>query len=939
MLQQELPTEKRPEKQEGYGRERLSCAQASLALPTESPRDNCIHQLFEEQVQRTPGAVAVVFEDTQLSYGELNRRANQLANYLRKRGVGPEVLVGICVERSLEMVVGLLGILKAGGAYVPLDPAYPDERLSFMLKDAKAGVILTQRALEKKMGSHQVETIALDADWQKITNESDDNPDSHCTPENLAYVIYTSGSTGRPKGVSVSHSSVVHLVRECQAALTFGIDDVWTTVHSYAFDLSVWEIFGALLSAGRLVVVPLSVAQSPSDLLQLLRTQAVTILSLTPSAARHLLDVINRISSGDDLSLRRFICGGEALPSNLAAELLELKVPLWNFYGPTESTVWATIKRVEPENLPGGAISIGRAICDLETYILDQNLGTVSAGLEGELHLGGPGLARGYLNRPGLTAERFVPNAFGNQPGARLYKTGDLARFLPDGNIEYLGRIDHQVKVRGYRIELGEIEAALEAYPGIEKSVLMAREDQPGSKRLVAYIVPRPEATLSVSVLRSYLKEKLPEYMVPAIFLLLEAFPLTPNGKIDRRALPSPDETRPLLDGRSVAPRDPTEFQLVSIWENLLGIQPVGVLDNFFEIGGDSLLAVRLFAQIKEAFGESLHLATLFQAPTIDELARIIGQHGGSESWPSLVAIQPSGSKPPLYCVHNCGGNVLMYRPLARQLSRLIPDQPLYGLQAQGMDGKRDPHTRIEEMAAHYVKEIRDHQPEGPYYLLGDTWGGIIVFEIARLLDLQGQKVAMLAMMDTLYKAPHSNINRIRDHMHNLIRSGLKAYAVAVARGIRSRIVGRSTENGDTSVAHSVIESASVNGSSPDDPIERVMNMIGYAYLYYAPPKKPYPGRITYFFAKDEKSVKKSERLHWRRKAAGGLEVHEIPGSHDNLKEDPQVAVVAEKLAVCLQSAQSIDSVVSLRTWKTFPKWLSDSFEKLRARDLPDELR
>lgn len=936
MWQQEQP----PDKQERYRREQPSGAQVSLALPTEYPQDKCIHRLFEEQVERAPDAVAVVCEDKQLTYRELNSRANQLANYLRRRGVGPEDLVGICVDRSLEMVIGLLGILKAGGAYVPLDPAYPDDRLSFMLKDAKVGVLLTQLALGAKMGSHQVEVIALDADWQGIANESEDNPESHCTPENLAYVIYTSGSTGRPKGVSVSHSSVVHLVRECQAVLAFGIDDVWTAVHSYAFDLSVWEMFGALLSAGRLVVVPFWVAQSPSDFHQLLRTQGVTVLSLTPSAARQLLDATKKIPSGDDLSLRLFICGGEALPSNLAAELLEWKVPLWNFYGPTESTVWATIKEVKPENLTGGSISIGRAICDLETYILDPKLGPVSAGLEGELHLGGAGLARGYLNRPGLTAERFVPNTFGNQPGARLYKTGDLARFLPDGNIEYLGRIDHQVKVRGYRIELGEIEAALEAYPGIEMSVLMAREDQPGSKRLVAYIVPRQEATLSVGELRNYLKEKIPQYMVPAIFLLLEKFPLTPNGKIDRHALPSPDEAKPLLDGQSVAPRDATELQLVSIWENLLGIQPIGVTDNFFEVGGDSLLAVRLFAQIKEAFGKSLHLATLFQAPTIDELALIIGQHGGSDSWPSLVAIQPSGSKPPLYCAHNCGGNVLMYRPLARQLSRLIPDQPIYGLQAQGMDGKRDPHIRIEDMAACYAKEIRNHQPEGPYYLLGDTWGGIIVFEIARLLNLQGQKVAMLAMMDTLYKAPRSNVNRIREHVQNLMRTGPKAYAVAVARGIRTRIMGSSSKNDDTAVAYSVIyESARVNGSSLDDPIKRVMYMISYAYLYYALPKKAYPGHITYFFARDEQYVKRSERLRWRKKASRGLEVHEIPGSHDSLKLEPQVAVVAEKLAACLQSAQSIDSAASPTIWERSVSRISRSFEKLRTIVLRDAVR
>ena len=457
---------------------------------TAPPRHRCVCELFEEQVERTPDAVAVVFEAEQLTYRELNARANQLAHYLRARGVSAEVLVGICVERSLEMIVGLLGILKAGGAYLPLDPVYPNDRLSFMLDDAKAPMLLTRDALREKLLWPAIEVIALDTDWKNIGKESDQNPESQCNPQNLAYVIYTSGSTGRPKGVCIAHSSVVHLISACQPVLNFGSDDVWTVVHSYAFDFSVWEIFGPLLSGSRLVVVPLEVAQSPSDFYQLLAEEKVTILNQTPSAARQLLETTKNRSC-DDLNLRLLICGGEALPSTLAAELLGWNVPLWNFYGPTESTVWATIKRVERETLGQSSISVGSSILGLKAYILDQDLRPVSDGVAGELYLGGSGLARGYLNSPALTAERFIPNSFSDEPGARLYKTGDLAGFLPDGEIEHLGRVDHQVKIRGFRIELEEIEAVIAQHPSVAEAVVTAREDTPDEKRLVAYVVTR----------------------------------------------------------------------------------------------------------------------------------------------------------------------------------------------------------------------------------------------------------------------------------------------------------------------------------------------------------------------------------------------------------------------------------------------------------------
>jgi amino acid adenylation domain-containing protein len=451
------------------------------------PTAGCIHELFSDQATRTPDAVAAMSGNLELTYGELNRRANQLAHYLRNLGVGPEVVVGLCVERSPEMIVGLLGILKAGGAYLPLDPAYPPERMEFMLADAKAGLLLTQNGSV----TCAARVIALDAEHEAVALESNQNPEPNCTGANLAYVIYTSGSTGRPKGVCVSHASVVHLISECRGIFDFGSEDVWTVVHSYSFDFSVWEIFGSLLTGGQLVIVPTLVTQSPADFYRLLCDRRVTVLNQTPSAARQLHDVSGSLSWDYELSLRLFICGGDALPSSLAGDLLDWNVPLWNFYGPTESTVWATLTKVEREDLGEGSVSIGRAIHDLETYILDAESDPVAPGCAGELYLGGPQLARGYLNRAELTAEKFIPNRFSGNPGALIYKTGDWARYSPDGSIEHLGRLDHQVKVRGFRIELGEIETVINQHPLVREAVVTANEESPGDKRLVAYVVTK----------------------------------------------------------------------------------------------------------------------------------------------------------------------------------------------------------------------------------------------------------------------------------------------------------------------------------------------------------------------------------------------------------------------------------------------------------------
>ena len=607
----------------------------------EYPKDKCIHQLFEAQAERTPEAVAVVFEDQQLTYRELNAQANQLAHYLRKRGVEPEVLVGICVERSLEMVVGLLGILKAGGSYVPLDPDYPKERLAFMLEDADVPVILTQQRLIERLPQHGAKVIALDAQGEVIARETEENPVSGVTTENLAYAIFTSGSTGRPKGVQISHASVVNLLGATHSSFHFDERDVWTVVHSYAFDFSVWEIWGCILHGGRLVVVPLELTQSPAAFYDLLRRERVTVLNQTPSAIRQLIAVKQRAAdTARHLSLRLIICGGEAFPQEVASSLLEWDVPVWNFYGPTETTVWAAINQIESIDSNDRSIPIVRPLANTQIFILNSHLQPVPTGVPGELHIGGVGLARGYLKRPELTAEKFIPNPFNTEPGARLYKTGDLARYRPDGNIEFLRRIDHQVKIRGFRIELGEIETVLCQHPAVQQAVVLAREDISREKQLVAYLVPK-ESTPTTNDLRSFLQQKLPDYMVPSFFVFLDVLPLTPNGKVDRSALPAPSQTRPDLAAPFVAPRTPVEEVLEDIWAEVLGLTQIGIHDNFLELGGHSLRATQIVSRVRDAFQVELPLPCLFATPTIAGLAKIIEGSNAREQNLSFPPIQP----------------------------------------------------------------------------------------------------------------------------------------------------------------------------------------------------------------------------------------------------------------------------------------------------------
>jgi amino acid adenylation domain-containing protein len=590
------------------------------ATDTPEPQTVALHQLLEAQVERTPDAVALLADHGQLTYRHLNQHANQLAHHLQTLGVGPDVLVGLCMERSLEMVIGLLGILKAGGAYVPLDPAYPSDRLAFMLHDAHVSVLVTQPQLLEKLPASSAHVVCVTPDQEALPPGGTDNPVSGVTADHLAYVIYTSGSTGTPKGVQIPHRAMVNFLEAMRHQPGLTADDTLLAVTTLSFDIAALEIFLPLSVGAKVVVVDRAVAADGKRLAQCLAETDTTVMQATPATWRLLLE-----AGWQGHPHLKMLCGGEALPWDLAQQLCSRGASLWNMYGPTETTIWSAVM---PVHAAHGRVSLGRPIANTQFYVLDRQLCPVPIGVPGELYIGGRGVARGYVNRPALTAERFVPNPFRRRTAGRLYKTGDLVRYRADGTLEFLGRLDHQVKMRGFRIELGEIEAVLGQHPALQTAIVSTREDTPGDQRLVAYLVAHQQPLPAPDVLRRFVQTKLPDYMVPSLFVSLDTLPLTPNGKIDRRALPAPEQQRSAPERAVQTSGDALEQLLTKVWEDVLDMRPIGPHDNFFALGGHSLLAVRLFAEIENVLGHELPLAMLFQAPTIEQLAGMLRETG-----------------------------------------------------------------------------------------------------------------------------------------------------------------------------------------------------------------------------------------------------------------------------------------------------------------------
>jgi amino acid adenylation domain-containing protein len=904
------------------------------ATEREYPREACVQQVFAAQAERTPDAVAVVGhsvtkgEEERLSYRELNRRANQLAHHLRKLGVRPGVAVGISIERSTEMLVGLLGILKAGGAYVPLDPAFPRERLAFMMQDAQTPVLLTQQHLLAELPGHSARVVCLDRDWDAIARENADAPAASVAASDLAYLIYTSGSTGKPKGVEIPHRALTNLLLSMQVEPGLTGRDRLLSVSSLSFDIAGLELYLPLLAGASVTIAQQEVTMDGARLLDLLARSGATVMQATPATWRMLVDAGWKGTPG-----LKMLCGGEALSHNLAEHLLERGGQLWNMYGPTETTVWSSTYRVKPGD---ELIHLGHPIANTQLYVLDAQQQPVPLGVPGELYIGGDGIAAGYRNRPELTAERFVEiRDWDTARPRRLYRTGDLARRRLDGRLEFLGRADFQVKVRGFRIELGEIEAILQNHPGVRQAVVVAREDQPGDKRLVGYVVPSSGQVPTSAALRAHLREHLPDYMIPSVFVTLDALPLTPNQKVDRRALPAPE---PETGQPFVAPRDELEIRLARLWEKVLNVRPVGVTDNFFDLGGHSLLVVRLFAEIEQTFGKNLPMTTLFEGPTVSHLAEILRREGWQPSWRSLVALQPNGTRPPFFCIHEFDGNVFYYLPLARHLG---VDQPFFGLQAQGLDGRHPVHTTIEEMAAHYIAEVRVLQPEGPYYLGGSSLGGLVAYEMAQQLHAQGQAVDMLVLFDT-WSPGHLRLlslplrYRVARHFHNLRKLSPYGRVSYVLQRMRGRLDLRPWLTNQMHWVRQALNRAArlagrKRGAPPSAALRdlHIRQIMVRAQYEYTP--KPYPGRIAFFHAGERPARyyhdpyldrdamtsagfrgedhqdpvwEEIARLGWSHLAQGGLEVHEVPGMHGFMVREPHAQALAHRLRTCLDAAQ-----------------------------------
>jgi amino acid adenylation domain-containing protein len=837
-------------------------------------RDQCVHQRFERWARRSPDSTAVVFETQQLSYGELDRRANQLANYLRKLGVQSDGLVGVCLDRSLDMVVGLLGVLKAGAAYVPIDPAYPVDRIRFMLEDAEVPVLLTQQRLAATLPVGRAKVVLIDSDWQDIAKCSQTSPGQTTKPENRAYVIYTSGSTGRPKGVEVLHRAVVNFLTTMAERPGMTSEDRLLAVTTLSFDIAGLEIYLPLTVGGSVEIASREVSSDGSQLRARLASSGATITQATPATWRMLLEAGWEGSRG-----LKVLCGGEALPRKLADQLLQSTGSLWNMYGPTETTIWSTISKVEPGPR---AVTIGRPIANTQVFILDKALQPVPIGVAGELHIGGDGLARGYLKQPELTAEKFITHPFSHHPGDRLYKTGDLARFLPDGKIEYLGRIDFQVKLRGFRIELGEIEAVLGKSPEVLHAVAVVREDNPGDQRLVAYLMAKPEYEIDLEKLRKEIKDKLPEFMIPSLFVVVERFPLTGSGKVDRKALPAPNLKSAAVS--TLEPRNALESKLASLFASVLGLPSVGVSDNFFDLGGHSLLAGRLLARVNEMTGRRISLSALFRGATVESLARVIETE--SEIAPDSVAMEiqhGDSSRLPFFAIVPPGEESLGYAMLARHMG---PEQTVVKVQAQApvVVGRPYREQEMRMLTAEYIAAMRSVQRHGPYCLGGLCDGTHIAERIVMGLEALGEEVAFFAIFDT-WVLQHSQrpllwkLHYLRERMRETHTGGFTTTIGSYIRVLSNKVLAllaRQDRRTDWQQAYW--------------PENFEVPRFRAPVLLFKRPKQPF------YYIKDP-------QMGWGKRSQGGVEIHELDFHHLHILREPQVRFFGEKVSEHIEMA------------------------------------
>ena len=849
-----------------------------------------IDRFLQTHVNQNPTAIAIKYITQELTYQQLDSKVNQLANYLRKQGVKPEVFVGIYVERSLDIVVAILGVLKAGGAYVPLDPGFPQERLGTIVAETKVQLIVTQSQLLPKIDNKNICLLSIDTQWSEIATESEELAPSAATPENLAYIMYTSGSTGKPQGVQVTRAQIECYLDAIGDVIQIAANDVYLHSASFAFSSSIRQLFLPLSQGATVAIVSKKILTNPIDLLKFIQTEKVTIFDTVASVWNYMLMSLDSIDSQRrsqliQSQLRLLIFSGGLLTAQLLKNIRsEFKQPLdiVNVYGQTE-TIGVSAYPVSIEvDREQRYIPVGVPYPHNKLYILDDRLQPVAATATGELYVAGMNLARGYFNNPQLTDRKFISNPF-SPDRERLYKTGDLARYRSDGNLEIVGRQDFQVKIRGMRVEIEEIETVITEYPNVHQAAVIAKEEQADEQVLIAYIVAYQQ--LKIADMRLFLKEKLPDYMMPSAFVILDALPLTPTNKVDRKKLPLPDRNNFTV----VAASDTIEFQLIKIWEKILGVKPIGIKDNFFELGGHSLIALLLITEIEKIWGKHLFLSSILQSPTIAELAEVLRQKESTSSWSSLVPLELGGRKPPLFCIHPIGGNVLEYYALAGYLNQ---DRPIYGLQAQGIDGKQELIYCVEEMASHFIKEIQTVQPHGPYLLIGYSFGGLLAFEMAQQLYRQGEKVDLLGLLDTrasiLREVNKSFPEYLEIHLNKLRQlESLEKVKYCISK--INTLFQKKMSYRDNIIA----DLSKIEMLSPE--ILNVLDCNIQAQQDYIP--QVYPGKVIIFRSESQSLYRDLyPELGWKNLVSGGIEWEDISGDHYEMMREPNVRVLAKKL-------------------------------------------
>lgn len=858
------------------------------------PKDKPLHHIISETASQYPDRIALKFNGQELTYNQLNKKANQLAAVLIEKGVKPGDKVAISMDRNADLVVALLAIMKAGATYLPLDPIFPINRINYMLEDSSAVVLITTKVYSQRYISNAKELL-LDEVMPGLGNYPETDPVVEVNGDDLLYILYTSGSTGQPKGVQIKHHNVVNFLYSMQKQPGLTNTDKLLAVTTISFDIAGLELWLPLITGAQIILADATTAKDGNALLDIIRKENITVMQATPYTWRIMLE------SGWKSERIKVICGGEALPMDLATRILERASSLWNVYGPTETTIWSTLKEIKATD---ESINIGRPIDNTYVYVLDKFYNMLAPGAAGEIFIGGEGVAKGYLNRPELTAEKFVADPFDSSPNAMMYGTGDLGTYTPDGELVYLSRIDAQVKIRGYRIETGEIEYNLSKEEAVKQAVVIARNDKNGVAKLVAYIVldeqykKIEDYTDLIHQWRVALRNAVPDYMVPDNFVVTYEMPLTPNGKVDKKALAAQD-LEAVETVRYVAPSTENEQLLANIWAEMLGIEQVGIHDNFFELGGHSLIAVKVMARIEQETGERLPLAIMFENSTIEKLASVLDNDSNAISWDSLVPIKPTGTKVPIYIVHGAGLNVLLFNTLAKHLDA---DQPVYGLQAKGLNGVDEPLNRIEDMAAHYISSILAKNPDGPYALAGFSFGGLIAFEMARQMKALNKDVRMLGMFDTYaYRTPHYDPIAVQVVKRGLYFGRKIWHSVTFKDGFIKTINKRSTavKRGLTRLFWKLRYGKEQNQAGFFGYSHRIDEMNDIAQKYYR--IQPSDLEIELFRA-ETRSYYLDDYIYmgWKPYALKGINIHNVPGEHNTMFKEPNDKVFARVLQDCL---------------------------------------